>query len=179
MQSSRDKQKNSKYKALILDVDGTIMPNKRDGMPNPKITEMIAKANKIMHVCLATSRPYNAAFHIFDHLRLSDYCIVNGGAQIVDMKTKKFVWEQAIDQNDAQAVCDILQNHIHVPFWLNDGYKDTFIPPGVLPKRVFQILIIAKLTNELADSHIKKISHIANIAAHKFHRGTWAFMILL
>ena len=167
MQSSRDKQDSSKYKALILDVDGTIMPNKRRGMPNPKITEMIAKAQKVMHVCLATSRPYNAASHIFDHLKLSDYCIVNGGAQIVDMKTRKFVWEQAIDQNDVQAVCDILQNHIQVPFWLNDGKKDTFIPPGTPPKQVFQIYITGKLTNEIADSHIKKISHIANIAAHK------------
>ena len=165
--SSKGKQKNSKYKALILDVDGTIMPNKRDAMPNPKITEMITKANKIMHVCLATSRPYNASSHIFEHLKLSDYCIVNGGAQIVDMKTKKFVWEQAIEKTDAKAVCDILQNLMHVPFWLNNGYKDTFIPPDTMPKQVFQIYITGKLTNAIADSHIKKISHIANIASHK------------
>ncbi len=155
------------YKALILDVDGTIMLNKRDAMPSQKVTEAIVKAGKRIHICLATSRPYNAVSHIFDHLKLSDYSIVNGGAQIFDMKTRKVVWEQLIDQNDVEAVCDILQNNIRVPFWLNDGRKDTFIPRDPIPKQVFQIYVTAKLTNETADIYIKKISHIAGIAAHK------------
>jgi len=159
--------KKSVYKALILDVDGTIMPNKRNAMPSQKVTDAIAKASNILHVCLATSRPYKAVAHIFDHLGLSYYSIVNGGAQIFDMKTRKVVWEKQIEQTDVVAICDILQNTIRVPFWLNDGSKDTFIPPGNIPKKVFQMYITAKLTNTVADDYIHKISHIANIAANK------------
>ena len=34
------------YKALILDVDGTLIPNKRDGMPSKKVKDAIAPALK-------------------------------------------------------------------------------------------------------------------------------------
>ncbi len=143
------------------------MSNKRDAIPNPKITRMIVKASKVIHVCLATSRPYNDTSHIFDRLKLSDYSIVNGGAQIFDMKTRKVAWEKPIGVNDVKIICEILQNHIHVPFWLNNGNKNILIPPGPIPKQVFQIYITAKVTNAIADIYMKKISHIKNIAVHK------------
>jgi phosphoglycolate phosphatase-like HAD superfamily hydrolase len=40
------KKEKKKYKALILDVDGTLIPNKRDGMPSKKVTDSIASALK-------------------------------------------------------------------------------------------------------------------------------------
>ena len=46
-----------KYKALMIDVDGTLIPNKRDGMPSERVTRAIAKGSEILHVGIATSRP--------------------------------------------------------------------------------------------------------------------------
>jgi hydroxymethylpyrimidine pyrophosphatase-like HAD family hydrolase len=42
MGSSNSKNQKKKYKALIVDVDGTLIPNKRDGMPSQKVAEAIA-----------------------------------------------------------------------------------------------------------------------------------------
>ena len=42
MRLSKTKNQKKKYKALILDLDGTLTPNRRDGMPSKKVREAIA-----------------------------------------------------------------------------------------------------------------------------------------
>lgn len=156
-----------RYKTLILDVDGTIMPNQKHAMPSQKVVDAISKASKILHVGVATARPLKHVSHIINHLSLSGYSIINSGAQIVDTTSKKILWEQPILQQDAKKVCDILQKIMPVPFLLNDGINDFFLPQSPIPKKVVQIYISAKLTNQLADAYIEKVSHIPTIAAHK------------
>lgn len=90
------KKLKKKYKALILDVDGTLIPNKRDGMPSKRVAEAIAKASKILHVGVATSRPYFILSHIVDHLKLSGPSIINAGSQIIDIASQKILFEKAI-----------------------------------------------------------------------------------
>src|SRR5258708_360707 len=112
--------KKKKYKALMLDVDGTIMPTQRFASPSEKVTKAINDASKLIHVGLATSRPYNDAKHIFDHLKLSSYSVINGGSQIIDADSRKIVWEQTLQKEDVIQVCEIIKKSITVPFWINN-----------------------------------------------------------
>lgn len=148
-------------------------------MPSKKVTKALTKASKYINVCLATSRPYKDIYHIFDHLNLSGYSIINGGAQIIDVSSRSFVWEQPMLIKDVKAAIDILQREGNIPFWLNDGYKDIRIFTPALPKKIFQIYVGANFTNDMADAIIAKISHLPTIAAHKVPSWNKGFFCII
>ncbi len=150
----------------MLDVDGTIMPIVQNAIPSQKVTKAINKASKLLHVGLATSRPYHVAAHIFDHLQLSGYSIINGGAQILDATSRKIVWEKPIDNKDVIAVYNILQKITPNRFWLNDGTGDIHFPQKDIPKKVFQIYVEGLKPQE-ADRYITQLSHVPTINLHK------------
>ena len=65
-----------KYKALFLDLDGTTIPNKFDGMASARVREAIHKAKSRVFVCIATSRPLRFARPVLDHLDIRGLCVV-------------------------------------------------------------------------------------------------------
>ena len=67
----------TKYKALICDVDGTLIPNRKQGMPSKKVIAAIKKAQQVLHVGVATARIYNDVHHILHALKLSGPSIVH------------------------------------------------------------------------------------------------------
>lgn len=107
-----------KYKALILDLDGTVIPNRRDAAPSPKVINAINKAQSHIFVSVATGRPYILCSDIFTTLSLSDPCIVDGGSQIFDPKNKKILYEQKISVDSIKETIMILRslpfNHVIV-----------------------------------------------------------------
>lgn len=108
MKSSTSKSSpERKYKALMLDVDGTTIENRSDAMPSKKVKDTIRKANKIIKVGLATSRPFWHVKHIIEDLEINAPCIIIGGAQIYEPKSKKIVWEKFIDTADIKEIFKI------------------------------------------------------------------------
>src|SRR5437773_7374443 len=91
-----------KYKALMLDLDGTTIPNRRDGMPSEKIVDAIEKAKKVIQVSIVTSRLFRDALPLIKILKLSSPCIVDGGALIFDPLSSKILWEQPMERADAK-----------------------------------------------------------------------------
>jgi hydroxymethylpyrimidine pyrophosphatase-like HAD family hydrolase len=82
------------YKALITDVDGTLIVSEK-AMPSKKVTEAIIQLQKRQdfHVSIATARPFNQIKTICKELQLSDYAVVSGGAQLVNIKSEKYYYE--------------------------------------------------------------------------------------
>lgn len=150
----------------MLDVDGTIMPIKVDALPSEKVTQAINKASKLLHVGLVTARPYHMTSYLFNHLKLSGYSIVNGGAEIFDATSKKIVWEKPIRHKDVIEVCRLLKKNTKKSFWVNDGTTDVLLPKNQIPQKVFQIYV-GELTHRQADSYISQLSHIPTINLHK------------
>lgn len=150
-----------KYKALILDVDGTLIPNKRDGIPSQKVVEMIAKASKILHVGVATSRPYFLLSHIVDHLKLSGPSIIVGGAQIIDTTSKKILFEKPLLKEDVFKVTNILKT-LPVSLTVFDSGKDIVVSQRYKPKNPLQLWIHG-LISQKAEMYINKLSHIPTI----------------
>ena len=86
------------YKALMLDLDGTTIPNDKKGMPSEKVKKAIVEANKVLHVGAITGRPYFYARDVIHDLHLTGPSIANGGAMIVDSETDEVIWEKLIPQ---------------------------------------------------------------------------------
>lgn len=154
-----------KYKALLLDVDGTIMQNARYALPSARVSKAISKASKIVHVGLATSRPYKDAANILKHLKLSGYSIINGGSQIIDTKTNKIVWKQPMNKEDIKIVCEATYAIVKKKFWVNVGDSDVPYKRGKLPKNAFQVYLM-KFTQDERDAYVAALSHIPTIAIH-------------
>ena len=154
-----------KYKALILDVDGTLVPNRRDGMPSKRVTEAIAKASKILHVGIATSRPYLVLSHIVDHLKLSGPSIIIGGAQIIDTTSKKILFEQPLLEEDVFKVAKILDKS-HAQIIVYDQGKNLILTKSYKPNNPLH-LWLHKHSPKMADMYINKLSHISTIYIYK------------
>lgn len=154
-----------KYKALIFDVDGTLILNKKDGFPSKKVTETINKAAKIVHVGLATSRPYFMLSHIVSHLKLSGPSIINAGTQIIDANSKKVLWEKGIELKDVEKIHKIGQK-MNISFVINDDGDDIKYSSRYIAKNPLYLWTHA-LTEKQADNFIDRCSHIPTVSFHK------------
>ena len=155
----------NKYKALMLDLDGTTIPNREEGMPSEKVIEAIAKASKVVRVGIATARPHFMISHILDKLELSGPLIINSGAEIIDNKTRKTIYEQIMEKEDILPICDLLTAR-KINFLVHDLQEDLSYTENYIPKKPSHIFI-PDLTHQFGNSLIKKIDHIPTIAIHK------------
>lgn len=154
-----------KYKALMLDLDGTTIPNSIDGMPSQKVTDAIAKACKKIHVGIASSRPRLWTTHITNHLSLTSPCIVDGGAQIIDPKTNKIFWEQSISKEDVRHIFTIAKS-LNVEINVSDGDSHDISDIKDIPDVVFDVFF-KKLTDSKSEEITKRLSELNSISIHK------------
>ncbi len=162
MKSSKFRKK---YKALILDVDGTLILNQEDGVPSDKVKEAIIKANKFLHVGVATSRSYPLISHIAKALRLSGPSIVSAGSRIIDMDSQKILWEQPIDSKIASNICKTLQKH-KLYFFIHENEESVKFSKRYTPKKPLTFYVPSVNPQEV-DDLIKEIHAIPKISAHK------------
>lgn len=156
---------NKKYKALILDVDGTLMPNNQFASPSKKVINAIKKANKYVHVGIATARPGSELEKIFANVPLSGPSIINGGAQIIDLPSKKILLEQALSKEDVIAVCNIAKEFRYKEIIVNDNEENIFFSQDYIPDKPFQVFIPD--ISSTSDLFLKQISHLPNIVSHQ------------
>lgn len=155
----------TKYKMLMLDLDGTTIPNKAEGLPSKKVLDAIQKASKLVHVGVATSRPLAYAADLISHLNLSSPCVLDGGAQIYDPVAKKIISEKEIEPNDVQTVWEFLKTNNYQFLYSNGSSKKQFSQDSIPPK-VLDFIVVG-FTNKKADQFIQNFSHMPTIALHK------------
>ncbi len=114
---------NRKFKAIICDIDGTLIINKKEALPSKKVIAAIKKANKLIHFTIATSRPLFIAQPIIDALAISEPCVLGGGAQIYDSFLKQVVWEKQLNPTSVKQVTNILKGSAAQVFFFN-GFKN-------------------------------------------------------
>lgn len=156
-----------KYKAIIFDVDGTLILRHRDAIPTPKVTKTINNSSKLIHIGVATSRPLFMLSHIVDHLKLEGPSIISGGSQIINFPGRKFIWEKMIEKKDFLDIYAIL-NKIKIPFLIYDciNDKDVNFSKENIPEKSGHIVSFG-MEEKIAHDIMKKISHISTVAAHK------------
>lgn len=151
-----------KYKAIIFDVDGTLIHNHKDALPTPKVKEAINNISKKIHVGIATSRCYPVAKDIVDHLSLSGPSIFLGGAQIIDITSNKNLIRQKLALKDVLLLKKLLKN-FDAPVLVCDGKKHYDLFFEDFPDKILMVFIQG-LEKNLADKVIKTISHIPTIS---------------
>lgn len=147
------------YKALVVDFDRTLIISK-DAFPSQKVKEAILKARKEkgIHVSIATARPFNKIERICKELGLTGYCIVSGGAQLVDVKTGENYYEYVLDHEKTLSICREIQRiDPSVILWVQDDGQDQMFTADYKPHKPFTIVANA-LPSSLAIKIRKQLS---------------------
>lgn len=151
-----------KYKALILDLDGTTIVNYSHDPPTKRVSEAIKKAHKRIHISIATGRPLYEVQHLIDHLELSGPCILNNGSQIYDPVKKTIIHEVIFHRELIPAIyifCKKKQLEVRV----FTGTQDIVYTGGSLPVKVLSLYIpwgSIKIMDELV-AYCSKLPHVA------------------
>ena len=156
-----------KYKSILLDVDGTIVPVGPHTIPSEKVIDSIKQAKKKVRVSIASGRPINWLIDIFKTLELTDPCILNGGSQIVDPRTEEVLWEKPIEKEDLKKLLTIIKRD-KVPFIVNDDgieYKD---PVKLEFEKPLAVQMTYFRSKRASDKCLEIIKNIPGISAHKF-----------
>jgi hydroxymethylpyrimidine pyrophosphatase-like HAD family hydrolase len=114
-----------KYKAIIMDVDGTSVPNAKDAIPTQRVVSAIEKAQKLIYVSACTSRPIFLAKDVITLLKIKDPCGINDATQIYDPVTKKIIKTFALAAGTAQKAASILFKK-NIKFFVNVGETEEY-----------------------------------------------------
>ena len=156
-----------KYKALILDLDGTVVPNGLESLPSPRVTKAIAKAKTKIHISIATGRPLFIAKSIIDHLELSGPCVLNNGTQIYDPQIKEVVKEFPLDRSSLPKILKVFRLH-KKEIRVFDGKEDLDLRGTTYPDTVFSVYL-SSVTPGVADEIMRDLQNIPGVVVHKMH----------
>lgn len=169
------------YKALMLDLDGTTIPNARQASPSAKVVKAIAKAKNFLQVCAVTGRSYPDAKRVANELALDGPSIVMGGGQIVDFVTDTILWERALSLKDTEKICVVLQQYKQ-PFFI--AYKDQIDHPhtqlSLLSQKPAITIAIPDLSAKQTDVFLQELKNFSSISVHKiigWKKGTYWIQI--
>lgn len=154
------------YKALISDIDGTLIPNRFDGELSQKVIDTVKKAKDKIHIGIATSRTPQGIFHLTDALEIVGPSIVFGGAQIIDTASKEVLWEQPIETSDAKEILGIARR-MNITFVANDMGKRIHVinKTAYVPQQPLSFWGHA-LEKEQLDAFHQTIKHLPNSGLH-------------
>lgn len=161
-----------KYKALILDYDGTTAAysyKELPQLPNDKVTLSLKAAEQHLSVVFATSRPLSHMKPILSHLNINGYAILASGAQIIDSLTQKTLWKQPLDPRVIPTLLQLV-NKYHLEAYWNDFVERHHVSGDLLSNS--SEMAYMYLTNiplkyqKIIESKLKQLS---TIAIHKFH----------
>jgi len=167
-----------KYKAVICDVDGTLVSNNFNGRISKRVHDSILKANKRVTIGIASGRPLERVKFIFKELELQRPCIINGGAQIVHPVSSKILWEKPILQKDLRNITSVL-NKLSNKVWVVDNGREKLYTRNVSIRKPLSFFI-PKILERKADAIIRVLSGYHNLSFNKvvaYHQGYIALHI--
>lgn len=146
------------YQALICDVDGTLIENKRDGRPSVLVKQAISQIRNKVYFGVATGRPFLFASHIIEELDCTGPCILGNGVQIYDPVAKEVVVEHLLPEDnltqiyqavkDLDVVCTVQERENRVPFTKDyNPNKPLYIFVPIFPEEKTEVFLSAMDTN--------------------------------
>jgi hydroxymethylpyrimidine pyrophosphatase-like HAD family hydrolase len=153
------------YKGLFLDLDGTTIPNRPDGMPSQRVAEAIHRAKPRIHVCVATSRPLFRARTVLDHLDIRGLCVVCDSAQIYDPVKKKFVRTLYLDSVNVAEILRVVAKYSDRIF-INSGGEEWLYQGGAVTRRLCSVFP-GEFAPQDADELVAQLTKIPNVAVHR------------
>ncbi|HEV7701945.1 MAG TPA: HAD family hydrolase [Candidatus Paceibacterota bacterium] len=153
------------YKAVIFDLDGTAIPNQKDGMPSERLINVVKKIKDKVHVSAATGRALPLSRQIIKALGLTSPCIISGGTQIIDPLTEKVLWEKDLDKSQVEKIMEIALQHPYLVFFSDD--IEGVLAKDKIIKDSERIIYIEPVPKDGTEIILKQLSKIPDITAHK------------
>lgn len=128
-----------KKKAIILDIDGTVVDSPEQKVPTDRLVSALRAAESDYFICAATGRVWSFASPVMRAMGLEDYSIISGGTQIVNPKSGETVWQCNIDESDLQSAIDILKKYSNYRVLFNDYTEEDYLVKGGVDVNELQI----------------------------------------
>jgi HAD superfamily hydrolase (TIGR01484 family) len=159
MKSSKFKKK---YKAIIFDVDGTLVPNKEDGLPSKIVLDALKKASKKIVTGVCSARPYFVLKRVLDKLPLSGPFIA--ATQLYD-KDHKVIWEKPMIKSEVKELAKLARKFNATMYIQNE--KDEVL--GGEEDKLNKILtcFVARMLPEDADQFLRESNFLRHTTIHK------------
>lgn len=167
-----------KYKALIVDIDGTLAPSKEKTLPSKKVRDAIFKAKDHIHIGIATGRPLFLIEDIVKHLDLSGPSIINDGAMVIDLNTRTLLYERLIPEKELFDAITILKKY-DIPFSVHDDHKDILHDHTYRMNRPVSIFTYG-VELDRAHSAFEELTNIPTIHVTKYvswHNGLTGILV--
>ena len=160
-----------KYKALMLDVDGTLSNYSTTNlplMPTEKVINAIQKAKKHVFVGLATSRPLKKVNPIIEKVGFNGYSILHNGAQIIDTSMKT-VWERTIDESSLKILFSITEKYNILTYCSDFNQNINIKSFDQIKSASIGDYFFDGIPNEVLVEVENTLSTIPNISIHKMY----------
>lgn len=110
-----------RYKALMLDIDGTTIPYQYEALPSQRVKKAIQLTREQgIEVCFVTGRSYPSTKRIIDSLNIkTGYTVVDGGALVYKLEKDTPLYECYIDEDDVVKIIEIFRSE-NVPFYVKN-----------------------------------------------------------
>ncbi len=159
-----------KYKALMLDIDGTLIPYDYAAMPSEKVIEAIKQAQEKLTVCLVTGRAFSSIKNILEKLEMkSGFAVINNGANVIDLKTLKLIYDQPINKDDVEKAMEIMHKH-NIKFFakrnMHEGIERSVSKNEKL-ESVYMFFAFEEYSSDQIEMVLKELSDLPTIVAHK------------
>lgn len=152
----------TKYKALVLDVDGTLI--NRSLEISPKVKKAILKIKKQISVSLCSGRTYNSYIKYIDQLGLTSLQVSDAGAVIVNPQKDKIVYEKHLKEKVALSLIKILKNELSWPFLVSINNRYYF--DSALKKKINQAFGLEPLPPHIQEAGFS-LSELTQLATPK------------
>ncbi len=151
-----------KYKALLLDIDGTIVLKGFTNLPSEKVKKAIQNIQGKVKICLATSRTLNYADPIIQAIGGVDLCVLNGGAILFDLHTRKILEACYLPENTVKRILQD-NNDLRDRTILTTTLEDKTLKQSYDPAAVTGFLYIQLTTSEVerVTERLKKVDGIS------------------
>lgn len=148
----------------MLDVDGTLINSAKNEIISKKVKQAILRSNPHVSIAVASGRPLERVSFVFQELELANPCIIGGGAQIVDPKTHKVLWERPILDQDMPSILKIFKK-LTEPILALDDTKESYYTGSSLKKPMG--FYIPEIKTKKAEVIIKRLSKNKTLSLHK------------
>lgn len=121
-------------KAIIFDLDGTVIDSPLQKLPSKAIVNIIDRLKDKYYFCAATGRAWSFAKPVLQALNLRNPCIVSAGTQICDPVSGKIMWQKVLEEKSLYKAIEILNQYPKYKLLQNDSTEKDYLYGGVFPK---------------------------------------------
>jgi len=154
-----------KYKALICDVDGTLIPNTMTGEPSERVKHAIKQAKEKIRIGIATARSFPQANYLIEEFVLNAPCIITSGAQMYDPVQKIFYSEKLLSLQQVWQIY-ALAREMEVELIIADMFGESPLTTNYQPNKPFDVYT-KPLPEKKGDVFMRRVSLLKNLSVHK------------